>query len=380
MLNDMIRRLYVHNFRCLENFEFVLEGQASALLIGKNGSGKSSIAQCLLILRRIAQGTNRIGDLVARGAFGWGRSKQPLRLEIEVEINETVYAYSLALELPEGFREPRVAEETLTVGGRELLTRTLAQVHLNEEGTLSTRFAVDWHLAALPIISERKDDAPVFVFRKWLARMLVLAPIPSLMHGESERKTQIPDVRVECFGEWFTGLLLQWPAAYTDIYSFAARLLPEFAGFENKEFSEERRSLYVEFQAGREKFVLPFEELSDGEKCVFVSALVNASFQRGSASFCFWDEPDNFLAPSEVGHFVMDLRRAAGKAGQILLTSHNLEAIKQFSDTNTFLLYRKSYLEPTRVKRLDSLETLRRDTDLVTAIALGELDPSSDGR
>ena len=33
---SLIRRLYVHNFRCLENFELPISGHSSALLIGKN--------------------------------------------------------------------------------------------------------------------------------------------------------------------------------------------------------------------------------------------------------------------------------------------------------------------------------------------------------
>ena len=34
----MIERLYVHNFRCLENFTLDLVGRSSALVIGKNGA------------------------------------------------------------------------------------------------------------------------------------------------------------------------------------------------------------------------------------------------------------------------------------------------------------------------------------------------------
>ena len=40
----MLQRLYIHNFRCLENFEFKPSDASSALLIGKNGAGKSMLA------------------------------------------------------------------------------------------------------------------------------------------------------------------------------------------------------------------------------------------------------------------------------------------------------------------------------------------------
>ena len=49
----MLERLYVHNFRCLENFTLDLAGHPSALLIGKNGAGKSTVLRSLK-LRGIA--------------------------------------------------------------------------------------------------------------------------------------------------------------------------------------------------------------------------------------------------------------------------------------------------------------------------------------
>ena len=42
----MIERLHVHNFRCLENFSLDLTGRPSALMIGRNGSGKSTVLEC----------------------------------------------------------------------------------------------------------------------------------------------------------------------------------------------------------------------------------------------------------------------------------------------------------------------------------------------
>src|SRR2546427_2982048 len=41
-----------------------------------------------------------------------------------------------------------------------------------------------------------------------------------------------------------------------------------------------------------------------------VCALVLAANDAYGPVFCFWDEPDNYLAPSEVGHFVLALRKA----------------------------------------------------------------------
>ena len=86
--------------------------------------------------------------------------------------------------------------------------------------------------------------------------------------------------------------------------------------------------------------------------------------------FCFWDEPDNYLAPSEVGHFVMALRKAFQSGGQFIATSHNAEAIRRFSDENTLVLYRNNHLEPTIVRPLSEMHV---NGDLVGALIRGDV-------
>jgi energy-coupling factor transporter ATP-binding protein EcfA2 len=53
----------------LENFELPVSGHSSVLLIGKNGSGKTSVSYALEILQKIARGANRVKDLVTPDDF-----------------------------------------------------------------------------------------------------------------------------------------------------------------------------------------------------------------------------------------------------------------------------------------------------------------------
>ena len=130
----MIRRLYVHNYRCLVNFELPVSGQSSILLIGKNGTGKTTVSMALQILQSIARGQNRVGELVQPRDFSLGRTGAPIRFELEVEIRGRTYEYVIAFELPERFKELRVTEERFTVDGKRVYTRHEAQVVLARTG------------------------------------------------------------------------------------------------------------------------------------------------------------------------------------------------------------------------------------------------------
>ena len=103
-----------------------------------------------------------------------------------------------------------------------------------------------------------------------------------------------------------------------------------------------------------------------------ICALVLAANHAFGPLVCFWDEPDNYLAPSEVGHFVMALRTGFQSRGQFIATSHNPEAIRRFSEENTLVFHRNSHLEPTIVRRLDELQV---SGDLVDALVRGDVEP-----
>jgi predicted ATPase len=371
--SPVITRLYVHNFRCLENFELPIAGQSSALLIGKNGSGKTTVGRALAILQKIARGTNRVGDLVKPKDFFRGRTDAPMRFEIEVKLEAKTYGYVIAFEFPEGFKELRVLEEKLTVNLKPVYTRELAQVHLARTGKeKEASFSIDWHLVALPIVQQQSEKDPLFLFRQWLARMLILRPIPSLIRGDSDKEMLEPNFRVTDFGAWFAGLLAYAPSAYGKISEYLKQVMPDLKDIKNPVVGTNSRSLVVQFSNDEGSVNIPFEDLSDGEKCFMICAQVLAANEAYGPLLCFWDEPDNYLDLSEVGHFVLALRTAFQSGGQFIATSHNAEAIRSFSDENTLVLYRKSHLEPTIVRRLDSLQVRG---DLVDALIRGDVEP-----
>jgi len=368
----VIQRFYIHNFRCLENFELPIADRSSVLLIGKNGAGKTTVGLALEILQRIARGTNRVDDVVKPKDLARGRTDVPMRFEIEVKLGKQTYEYFIAFEFPLGFKELRVLEEGLAADGKSVFTRQLAQVHLaktNQEK--EAKFLIDWHLAALPIVQERDTNDPLFIFKQWLARMVILRPIPVSIDGNSSQETLQPNTDVTNFGAWFSGLLAYAPAAYGKIDDYLKQVMPDIKDIKNPLIGKDSRSLEVQFSNDLGNLAIPFKDLSDGEKCFMICGMVLAANNAYGPLVCFWDEPDNYLALSEVGHFIMALRKAFQSGGQFIATSHNPEAIRRFSEENTLILGRKNHLEPTKVRPLSELKV---NGELVSALIRGDVE------
>ena len=383
LLQAMLKRLYIHNFRCMQNFEFKPEGQSSCLLLGKNGVGKSTLRDALRLFQCIGQGQTRTSKLIEKSDFFLGGDGTPVRFELEVALNDCVFVYELALEWPPGFREPRVLQETLTAGNVEVFNRTQAEVTVSRDDPAGKSvFSMDWHLIALPIIHDRSIANRIEDFKAWLTRMVLIAPSPQVMVSETSEASAHISLNAANMVDWMAALLETHPMAYATIVEYLQDALPDMELFRFEKIGRDQKGLLVKFKSDK-AFELRFDQLSDGEKCFFLAAVLIAANRWNGPVFAFWDEPDNFLATAEVDQFVMAMRRNfIQHNGQLLMTSHHPQAIRCFGDDNTWVMGRKSHLEPATIRLLQSVLASRQSTseegmrpDVIQSLLLGDLEP-----
>ncbi len=364
----MIERLYVHNFRCLENLTLDLAGRSSALVIGKNGTGKSTVLQCLKLFQSICRGSNRVGSLISASDFTQHRTDRPMRFELELSLSDKRFKYTVSFEWPPSFREARILDEGLVVDGNAIFTRHISQVQLSG----GPAFGIDWHIVALPVINERPGERAIQDIRTFLATMILIAPIPAAMTGFSEEPSMELQYDAANYGSCLRALLEQKPAAYGGFDSYVKTVIPDFSSIENVKRGESGTQLIVKFEEPPPQGSLPvdFKALSDGEKCFFLSAYITARNTVGSPVFCMWDEPDNHLSLSEVGHFITGLRKMTNRGGQFIATTHHPETVRKFSDETTLVLTRKSHLDPAVVR---PLVDFTYSGDLINALIRDEI-------
>jgi len=367
----MIERLYVHNFRCLENFSLDLSGHHSAVLIGKNGAGKTTVLSALRVFQSICRGPNRIKDVIGAKDFSRFDKSRPMRFEIDVAILGAKFKYSVSFEWPADFHEARILEESLHKDGVAVFTRQHSQVQLS--GGIA--FGLDWHVFALPVINEKPSESSVKGIKAFLANIYILEPIPQLMEGFSEEPQTELNRHAWNYASCLRALLQSKPKAYSIFESFIKKVMPDFSSIENVDRGKEGGSqLIVSFEQPHKTLPLDFDVLSAGEKCFLLASYIVAANAVRSPSdppvVCVWDEPDNHLSISEVGHFITDMRKMANQSGQFIATTHHPETIRKFSDENTLVLTRKSHFDPTIVKPLSAYSY---SGDLIHALVRDEI-------
>lgn len=350
----MFKRLYVNNFKCLQNFTLKLEGLNSVFLLGKNGSGKTTIFDVMEIFQQIGRGTTSLKDLVNETSFNFGNKHLPIEFELDVIIGKKIFMYKLSIEFPEGFMYPRIKNESLFVNNKSILQRNGGQTSVND----STHFLLDWHHIGLPLISVKSDDEPLAIFRDWLRDIIILSPFPRHFNDLSKAESAIVSREAENIIDWARWLLSSNPSLYITIFDFLKSRMPDLQVFKFEILGRDDRELKFTFKDNNKNFDVDFSQLSDGEKIFFLGATVIAAHMNNPTTLCLWDEPDNFVGLKELNDFITAFRKsfeASGSNAQLIMTSHNERVMNNFSDHNIFVVSRSSHLSPTRVEVLENI-------------------------
>jgi predicted ATPase len=358
----MIERVYIDNYKCFVNFEVHL--QAIQLILGANGSGKTSFFDVLETVRDFLTDGNTTGQsFPANSLTAWDK-RRTQTFELEIKGNDGIYQYRLVIELELKSAKNHIAKEELRFDQKILYQFDGTDAHLfRDDGSAGPVFPLDWTRSGIPTIPERPDNTLLTGFRRRVERIYIFSPDPLRMTAQSDTEIARPDRRLHHLASWLRHLSQESFDAVTDIQkALKEGVLEGFIGYKLVKAGESSRVLKFDFQceddgagAATPKFSLNFDELSDGQRNLVALFTVLHSAVGADTTLCL-DEPDNYVALREIQPWLIELiDRTRATAGQCFLISHHPELINYLASSQGVRLFRDN-LGPVRSKPFETAE------------------------
>lgn len=353
----MLTRLYVDNFRCFVNFEH--KPAKRQLILGANGSGKSSYLDALLLLRQFVTTGNIYDEYILSRRTRW-LSQPNMTWELEATLDGGRYVYRLLIEPwgePAQWR-PRVAAETLHLDGKPIFEFKSGEVHLYDDRFQhKVSYEFDPRQSALSTIVPSLDNQKVNRFQQWIAGLYCFRINPFGMGPQAHGENPHPNVDLSNVAAWYRHLVQVDPEQSAAMRTRLRESLEGFSFLRLEPAGENVSLLAADFTtSGGKTNKVYFNELSDGQRCLICLYMI-LHFVLAKGRSVIIDEPDNFISLREIQPWLMAVADTVEDSnGQILLISHHPEAINQWAPSNGVQFFREG-AGPVRVA------TFRGDPD-----------------
>ncbi len=348
----MLKRIYIDNYKCLVNFDLAI-GPIN-LLLGPNGSGKSAIFEVLRKLRAFISGESKLDGLFEDISRTRWQTLRIQTFDFELEGNQGLYKYELAIEHDEQGQKVRVKHERLWFDGSPLLRFEQGEMHLyRDDYSAGPVYPFDWTLSAVASIFSRPDNKKLTWFKNRVQQLIVVQIIPFIMRSDSDQEEPVPTDHLENFVAWYRFLSQDqgMTLAVTDVLR---KILPGFDYFGFESFGEKNRRLKAYFvnPGLKDEPGYTFGELSDGQRTLICLYTLLQAARKHGYILCL-DEPENFLALPEIQPWLIDLYDQCQESGtQAMLISHHPELINYLLASPVGYWFERDEHLLTRVKAI----------------------------
>lgn len=328
-MKAMLTRLCIDNFKCFVNFECRFGNNNKHLIMGRNGSGKTSLFEVLLLLREFAvEGQPNNPSL---GEPTRWLSKDEQTFEIEASIDGASYIYRL-LGVPRGARF-LVKTETVQWNRKAILEFVEGQVYLyDDQFGPPTVYPSDPYRSALAAAT---GNTKLIKFKEWFNGLNCFKLDPFIQRiSVTEMPQSKPETDLSNFADWYLFLEGAYPEKKPILFESLSAAMDGFTSLKFTPFerSGNVRLLSAEFDVpGEGSVAFTIKELSDGQRClIYLYTILH--FVVANSGTVVIDEPENFLSLRELQPWLLALEDVLDEGrGQVLLISHHPEFINQWA-------------------------------------------------
>ena len=346
----MLTRLYVDNFLCLTNFELTLN--ETNVLLGTNGSGKTSVLDALSRLQNLVARGAKIEEVLPATDMTLSQNRDEQRFELDLESGEDAYHYTLLIQHHRARRSLRIGEESLTHNDKLIFDFKEGEAQLYHDDYSEGRsYPFDWSRSGLGALNERRDNQKLTGFKRAISNFIIVGPCPPLFKPETRSEDEFLDWSMKNFVGWYRHAAQENMRGNAELFEALREAIPGFDSISLTESGENSRALKVDFRRsddGLERVGL--SQLSDGQRMlVALYSLLYLSSGRGASLFL--DEPDNYLALREIQPWLTAVDQACGgdnNLEQAVVVSHHPVTIDYMAGAKG-RWFRRDGIGPVRV-------------------------------
>lgn len=364
----MLKRLYVDNFRCLEDFE--LKFDSINLFLGDNGAGKSTVFEALSKLQRLITTDNNVRTIFKLSDYTRWQSLNYYSLEqnnpqvfrLEFLGNGGVYKYELKISICDQSQQDIVLDldsdfdnatfapnvkypstiiesECLWFDDELLLSIDKHNVKIVlDDGSTNNSPRYNFYQSIFPLLRSDDINTKLIWFRDRMKRFVIIKVMPSLIANESRKASPFLSKNMDNYVSWYryvfegrsSWLTGNGKEKLNRLTQVIQNIFDNFVEFRLENVSEKTVSLKLVFnhEYGYRRYdEYSLSELSDGEKMLIVLYSLFYGLESQDYTLCI-DEPDNFLALPEIQPWLVQLYDLCSEGKlQALLISHHPELI-----------------------------------------------------
>ena len=322
----MLTRIYINNYKSL--VDFTIDFDSINLLLGRNGSGKSSVFQVLQKLRGL------VGlQLPARELFfafestRWSQEKDQ-NFSVNFDYQEHLYQYYVTIKF-DSSGNPSVAEESLRVDDIELVHFENEKVQIGDNAP----YALEPDRSAVASIPNSSGLEHITIFRQLLNRLLIVQVLPPIMEGTSSEEASYLWTDSRNLVSWYR-FASQDQGLIAELAKYLRDIFPGFSHFQFVNIGidstgKSNKGLLIQFlnKEDARRTGYTFSELSDGQRALVALYALLVYAKHEDYILCL-DEPENFLALTEIQPWLVELYDLCSEGHlQAILISHHPEMI-----------------------------------------------------
>ena len=330
----MLSRLYVDNFRCLENFELDLD--ETNVFLGRNGTGKTSVLNVLRNIQSLVVRGSKVDAVFPARDISLNGQRNEQRFEIETRVDGEAYRYSLVVEHDLSRGMMRVGEETLEHDGNPIFEFKNGDAQLyHDDYSKGPAYPFDWSQSGIGFLNEMTDNRKLTQFKKEISNYIIVSCCPPVMSTETRTEDEFLEPLMQNFVGWYRRAAQENMSSISPLFETLREVLPGFDSISLMESGENSRALKAIFRGpSSESIRYGFDQLSDGQRALIAMySLIHLSTDRRVSLFI--DEPNNYLALGEIQPWLAEaVERVGDSLGQVVVASHHPVTIDYMAGAN----------------------------------------------